>query len=145
MSARRNDAADVRRQPCPELRIVDVDLAAMVDERLGRTKPRGEGAVRKVRLLTGILKCGACGAGMAVSGSWKGRHRVQCTRYRESRSCTHSRSYFIDHFESIALSVVKAAMTSPEWIKEGARVIVDTKRRAVQGPRGRLSDGGGEA
>jgi site-specific DNA recombinase len=126
-----NPESEWQRGQVPELRIVDDELWEAVQARFKGLKPRGKGQVRKRRLLTGILKCGACGAGMAVNGSWAGRLRVQCTRYRESRTCTHSRTYFLDHIEDIVIRILRVLMTDPAWIEDGARILIEERGNII--------------
>src|SRR5262249_50733892 len=120
-----NPESEWQRIDVPELRIVDDTLWHAVQARFKSVKPRGKGQIRKRRLLTGILKCGSCGAGMAVNGSWAGRLRVQCTRYRESRTCDHSRTYFLDHIEDIVTRILGGLLCSPEWLESGAKMLIE--------------------
>jgi site-specific DNA recombinase len=86
-----------------------------VQERLGIHGTSGgrKNRVSRRRLLTGLLKCGVCGSGMTVNGGGDGRSRVLCSRHRESASCTHKRSYYLDTIEKIVVEVLRKALSDP--------------------------------
>src|SRR5208337_2052659 len=71
---------------------------------------------------TSIVKCGSCGSGMTTSGSSDGRLRVCCSRHRESKSCTHTRSYFLDAVEIGVVNILRELLSHPDDL----RTFIDT-------------------
>lgn len=76
--ARERPRTDWKIVESPELRIVSDDLWRRVQDRLDRMKsvygPAGTGinkASSSPNLLTGLLKCGTCGANLIVTGGWR--------------------------------------------------------------------------
>lgn len=54
---------------------------------------------RPKRLLSGLLRCAACGGGMSVSDKGKtGRTRIRCTTSIQSGGRDHSRRYYLDRY-----------------------------------------------
>ncbi|MEO0522512.1 MAG: recombinase family protein [Pseudomonadota bacterium] len=55
---------------------------------------------RPRHLLSGLLRCAACGAGMSTNGKDRsGRIRVRCSAQRESRSCPNPQTFYLDRIE----------------------------------------------
>ena len=101
----------------PELRIISDDLF----EAAQRTKKElgSEATVvkrkRPQRLLSGLLKCGACGSGMAVWGKDRsGKTRLQCSAHAESRSCPEPRSFYLEHIERMVLDQLEREAGDPD-------------------------------
>lgn len=113
--SRRNPDSERRTAEAAHLRIIDDELWARVAARQCETASRGGrlNRPRQRRLLSGIMKCGSCGSGMTVSGSSNGRLRVCCSRYRESGSCSHTRSYFLDAAEIGVVNIVRELLSPP--------------------------------
>lgn len=105
----------------PHLAIVPPELAAAVDARAtGRAGTPHR--ARPVHLLSGLLKCGACGSGMAVHDHHKGRTRIRCSRYVESGTCDHSRRYYLEAIEGTVLAGLRDELANPSAI----RLLVET-------------------
>ncbi|WP_374310299.1 zinc ribbon domain-containing protein [Methylocella sp.] len=68
------------------------------------------------RPLSGLLKCGCCGAGMAIKDTRKGRQRIQCTQMKETGACAHRRVYDLDAIERTVFDGLKANLTTPDLI-----------------------------
>jgi hypothetical protein len=83
--SRANSADQWQSAPAPQLAIVDADTFAAVQTRkqaLGGTHPQARRRPR--HLLSGLLKCGCCGSGMAANGTDKsGRISVGRPRKRD--------------------------------------------------------------
>ncbi|WP_395664844.1 recombinase family protein [Methylocella sp.] len=104
----------------PHLRIVDEDVFEMVNRRRqSRTgDPRSHRTPK--RLLSGLLKCGACGGGMSVHDKDKtGKTRIRCwpTSWRCIRRPSHAISMRSNAWGSQgrARSTRRAAMRCGSW------------------------------
>jgi len=74
------------------------------------------------RLLSGLLKCGCCGSGMAIHDRDKtGKTRVRCSAFRESRSCSHARVYYLEEIERVTVDGLRAELRDPRMISEFAK------------------------
>ena len=117
----------------PEMRIVDEDLWEAVQNRLKGTSRGGKGYQRRHRLLSGVLKCGVCGGGMAVTGRSASRDRVMCHRAREKGICSHKRSYFLDKIEERVLAEIGEALAEPMNMERAIDNFVDGQRKKIAG------------
>ncbi|WP_294212135.1 recombinase family protein [uncultured Sphingomonas sp.] len=108
--SRGNASADRVMVEMPELRIVsDADWQRAQDqaEQLGqhllgeRKRPR--------YLLTGLLRCGACGGSMIVIGAG----RVGCTRHREAGTCHVKKTIRRDELERRVLGGITEQLLAP--------------------------------
>lgn len=107
----------------PELAIVSADLWARAQ---ARSAERGGGQPwqnRKVRRpLSGLLRCGACGAGMSAMGADKsGRRRIRCSGHKERGDCPDPATYYLDTIEKAVLDQLTAEMRHPSLLAEYAR------------------------
>ncbi len=69
---------------------------------------------RPKRLLSGLLKCAACGAGISVKGKDStGRVRIQCSAHAESRTCSDPHTFYLDVVEDLVLDTLRAELKSP--------------------------------
>ncbi len=116
------------------------DLTIVSDEVFEAARARKAGAARpesyrKQRyLLSGLLKCGACGSGMSVQGRDKsGKRRIQCSAFRESGTCNHGRKYYLDVIERQTVNGLRDELRDPLLIAEYVRTyIAETQQRAQQ-------------
>jgi hypothetical protein len=102
----------------PALRIVDQDVFDTVQR---RKQERGIGQPHRTRkprhLLSGLLRCGACGAGMSVKDCNHGRVRIVCTQAKEAGTCSNKRPYYLGAIEATVLSGLKKELCNPKAIK----------------------------
>lgn len=100
----------------PELRIVPAELFAKVQTMLiGRQNERPDQSRRPKRILSGLLRCGACGAGMSTSGAdASGRTRIRCSAHKESRSCSNPKTFYLDVVERLVLDTLQRELRHPE-------------------------------
>lgn len=85
---------------------------------------------RPRHLLSGLLRCAACGAGMSTNGKDRsGRIRVRCSAQRESRSCPNPQIFYLDRIEQAVLSGLHAELRHPEVIAEYARTYHEERKR----------------
>jgi site-specific DNA recombinase len=95
-------------QHVPELRILDDKLFdAARARRLDAGTPASRRRPKSKRLLSGLLRCGTCGSGMAMTGYDRSGPRVRCSRNRESGSCDNSTRYYVDKIERLVLDRLK--------------------------------------
>jgi site-specific DNA recombinase len=110
----------------PELRIVDTALWERVQARLAWTAERygkwsrpglQHRASTSPHLLTGFLKCGACGASMVVvTGRGKGHHRYGCPQNYYRGACTNRLKERVDWLEGRLLFDLQRAVLRPEVV-----------------------------
>jgi site-specific DNA recombinase len=123
----------------PELAIVPVELFEAAQSRIAaREGVRPERQRRARHLLTGLLRCGACGSGMSTYGKDKtGRKRLRCTRDAESGTCPRPRTFYLDTIESAILNALRNELREPEVITDFVRTYHEERRRLAsqQGKR----------
>lgn len=85
---------------------------------------------RPRRMLSGLLRCGSCGSGMATNGRDKsGRVRIRCSAATESGTCPDAKTFYLDSVESAVLSGLKAELRAPKVISEYVRTYLDERER----------------
>ncbi len=139
--SRSNPESEWERAQVPELRIVSDELWEIAQKQ--RRSPPGTPAnyhKRPKRLLSGLLKCGSCGSGLAAMGKDKsGRVRIRCSASRESDTCPNPRTFYLDRIERSVVSVVQQFLRKPERLalfiktyqEEQARLV--NERRSQRG------------
>lgn len=130
------------------LRIVDqATWEAVQLRKTERSTPKGESTKRAPRMLSGLLKCGSCGGGMSSAGHHKETARLQCSAYRESRTCTNGRRVKRDDVERMVLAGLQTELTEPAYIVEFVKVYNEERARLARSAtkdRGRLENRLGE-
>ncbi len=115
----------------PHLRIIDDDLfEAAQERRANRTKAQPRGRIKPRHPLSGLLRCGACGAGMSVKDRDRGRVRIICSQFKEAGRCENGRSYYLDTIERTVIGGLREQLGSREAIAYYIRVFNDEQRRA---------------
>lgn len=114
--SRVNPQAQWQRRDVPALRIVTDDLWRAVEARRRPAPEVGPRRFTPKHLLSGLLKCHACGSSLVVRDRQSGRTRLECTRHKESASCGNARVYYLDRIEAAVIGGLKAEMTSPALI-----------------------------
>jgi site-specific DNA recombinase len=114
----------------PHLRIVPQSLwdqvHALCDERAAhfghdRKAPRRVGGY-KDHLLSGMLRCGACGGNMRIyQVTSKGGARVACAAAIQKGICTHRKSYYLSKLQEAVLDGMKENLTNPKVLIEYTR------------------------
>jgi site-specific DNA recombinase len=99
----------------PAMAIVDADLFTAAQsrkaERTHDTQDRSSPVPAKPRhLLSGLLKCGCCGAGYTIIR----RSRVGCAGYRERGDCTNNRTVARREIEERVLAAIEHHLADPE-------------------------------
>jgi site-specific DNA recombinase len=107
----------------PDLRILDVDLAAAVDAEIARRALPADKKVNAAKsnrakyLLSGIIKCGVRGSSYKILG--KGYYR--CARNHERGTCGNKTSVRVDVVEAAALSALQSQLLTPDLAKLSLR------------------------
>jgi hypothetical protein len=96
-------------RPAPHLRIIPQDLWDRVQARRAqRSTNRTKGIRRTERshhLLSGLLRCGACGGNMKIKGKDReGHSRIVCSNAYNYRACTNSKTYDIEDVQNTAVT-----------------------------------------
>ncbi len=115
----------------PHLALIDRDTFAAAQARKSLyTKRQMNECKRPRHLLSGLLRCGVCGAGMSVHDRDKtGKTRVRCSTVRESGSCWHARVYYLEAIERIAVNGLRDALREPKLIAEYVKTYENERRR----------------
>ncbi len=101
------------------LRIVDDETFEAVQHLLERFSKKPQGAAKRPKhLLSGLVKCGACGGTFVFKGSHEKRPRLECSTKKESGSCSHGRTYYADEITSLLFKGLADTLSCPEAIRE---------------------------
>ncbi|MCB8836909.1 recombinase family protein [Aurantimonas sp. VKM B-3413] len=129
-----------------ELQIVPEDLFEAVQTQIAVRSHRAKGGRigannRPKRLLSGLIKCGACGSGMAVAGVDKsGRTRLRCSAHTNSGACPDPKTFYLADVEELVIDGLTKELASPDTIKVYAERYIraranqdahENRRRAV--------------
>lgn len=109
----------------PELRIISDELFEAVQGQLAeRSKTAKEVRIgannRPKRLLSGLLKCAACGSGMSVQGPDKtGKARIRCSKHTNSRTCPNPKTFYLQEVEDLVINSLARELATPDQIGDG--------------------------
>ena len=121
--SRPNHKNDWQTVDVPDLRIVSQELFDAAQSRkraCGLTQPNQQRRPR--HMLSGLLRCGACGAGMSTNGKDNsGRIRIRCSAATESGSCQEAKTFYLKTVESAVLGGLENEMRHPQVIAEYVR------------------------
>lgn len=145
--SRANPADQVQTKAVPALAIVDRALFDAAQQLLrARATPRPYTMRRAKHLLTGLLRCGVCGAGIGSLGKRGEDQRLCCSRRREMRDCRHSGIYYRSQIEGRVLGGLAEHLRDPRLIaeyvaayREERRRLASTMRSEHQGHERRLA------
>ncbi|KWV46476.1 hypothetical protein AS156_01410 [Bradyrhizobium macuxiense] len=135
-----NDRSEWKRKEVPHLRIVSDDLFDRVqslrvrrnnnDPRSGAGAMAGARAARKPRhVLSGLIKCAACGAGLQSIGLHGGRARLQCSSHRENGSCPNARIIYLDSLLAKVSAGLREHLANPTLINAFVATYNEERRR----------------
>lgn len=95
-------------------------------------RKRPEQYRRPKRILSGLLKCEACGAGMTACGKDRsGRVRIRCSAARESGTCPDPKTFYLDAVERVVIDALAAELRSPEHVVRFVEIYVQERKRLV--------------
>lgn len=141
------DPTTGRRVPRPnrkdQYRSVDAPHLAIIEDatfkaaqmiKAGRSHQGASQSRRAVRPLSGLLRCGYCGAGMSAIGAQrKGKpHRIQCSAFRESGACCNGRKVSRQAIETLVFEGLRDELANPEAIAEYVRTYNAERRRLAK-------------
>jgi site-specific DNA recombinase len=136
---------DWQRAEVSHLRIVDDATFAEAQRVRGlRARPHLRPHARPKRILSGLLRCGCCGAGMSKKDIDHGRPRIVCTRMQEAKTCGNRRRYYLDDIERIVIGGLHEQLGTREAIAYYVRCYNDERRRVADTPVDRRRDIDGE-
>ena len=101
----------------PQLRIVEQGLFDAAGHRKAEAgSEQAKHAPRAKRLLSGLLRCGACGGGMTIIGRDRSGPRIQCSTHKESGSCSNGARYYISKVEHLVISALRLALADSDLV-----------------------------
>jgi site-specific DNA recombinase len=103
----------------PHLRIIDAETWSAAQSIKGKRHHESSPKARAPkRAFSGLIKCGACGAGMASIGRDAKGLRVQCSGHRENGTCENGRRVYLDEIEIIVVRALRQHLEQPAVITE---------------------------
>lgn len=129
--ARMNPESEWQRAEAAHLQIVDretFDAAQAIRQGRSFTKITAYRSPSR-HLLSGMLKCGACGGGMSIKGSDRGGTRVICTAFKNTRACGSGRTFYLHHIEDTLLSGLRTELADPKAIRLFLKTYHEERRR----------------
>ncbi|UCI23973.1 recombinase zinc beta ribbon domain-containing protein [Mesorhizobium sp. B2-8-5] len=143
----------------PHLRIIDEEVWQKAQAlKVARVNACSHFKRRPAHLLSGLLRCGICGAGMSVHDRDKtGKTRIRCSAVRESGSCSNRRIIYLPEIEKAVLDGMRQQLKAPDLIEayirkynqerrelaaqaNSLRTALEGKRDRVEGERQRTID-----
>jgi site-specific DNA recombinase len=116
--SRPNPRSEWQATEVPELRIVESDVFEQAHSiKAGRGGEQPARSRRAKHLLSGLLKCGCCGGGMAIKDTDRVGRRIQCSRMKEAGTCEHRRGYYLDKIERRVLAGLQEQLADPRAIE----------------------------
>jgi site-specific DNA recombinase len=129
--SRPNPKNDWQTTDVPDLRIVSQKLFEAAQGRKqarGNTHPTHQRRPR--HMLSGLLRCGACGSGMSTNGRDKSeRIRIRCSAATESGVCRDAKTFYLTAVESAVLAGLEPEMRNPSVIAEYVRTYHEERKR----------------
>jgi site-specific DNA recombinase len=85
---------------------------------------------RPRHMLSGLLRCGACGSGMSTNGKDKsGRIRIRCSAATESGSCPDPKTFYLDAVETAVLAGLRVELKNPKVLAEYVKTYHEERKR----------------
>lgn len=134
---RPNPKAALTEQEAPHLAIVTRELFDAAQRRKAERSHGSPHHHRRPRhILSGLLKCGACGAGMSVFGRDKsGKIRIRCSAAKENNTCPDPKTFYLPTVEEAVLVGLKRELKHPKVIAEYFREYVEERNRLAAGAK----------
>lgn len=131
--SRVNPQSEWQEIEAPHLAIIDPETHAAVVARKGRRskahETRADQAPR--RPFSGLIRCGACGGGMAIHDRKGSAVRIRCSTARESGACTNGARYRLDRIETAILARLHDQLQHPELLREYLRAYREERRSEI--------------
>lgn len=101
----------------PHLALIPLEQwEAAQEEKTARSRAHPSGERKKKRLLSGLLRCPACGGGMHMHDQRRGAVRIKCSTHKESGSCPNGKSYRLDLIERAVIDGLIQKLSQPEHV-----------------------------
>lgn len=129
--SRPNPPSDWQYQDVPDLQLVPSELWDRVQSlKRDKTQVRAEYQRRPKRMLSGLLRCGVCGAGMSTFGHDRtGRVRVRCSAAAESGSCPEPKTFYLEPIERAVLDTLARHLRDPRILTEYVEAYLAERKR----------------
>ena len=128
---RPNPQSEWKTSDAPHLRIVDDELWFKVQDRLGVHGDFGRPKTPRHQAPSSLRSSQMWRVRIWDDRQWRGdgRSRILCSRHRESASCAHKRSYYLDTVEAIVVGVLRKALAEPNLIHTFVETYVAERRK----------------
>lgn len=116
----------------PELEIVPPALFDAVQAQIeARSNPGAPVRQRRPqRLLSGLVKCGACCSGMSVSGVDKsGRTRLRCSAHTNSGACPNPKTFYLADVEALVIDTLTEELRTEEQVNRYAKAWLEGRHK----------------
>ena len=132
--SRPNERSNWQISNVPDLAIVSQEIFTAVQTRKKARAVTHPSQQRRPRhILSGLLRCGACGAGMSTNGKDKsGRIRIRCSAATESGTCGDGKTFYLDSVEKAALSGLRSELRHPKVIAEYVKTYHEERKRLAK-------------
>jgi len=128
--SRPNPQSEWQTCDAPHLRIVPHDLwQAAQANKAARGGPRPHTKRKHKYLLSGLLKCGCCGAGMTVHDTRNSRVRLRCARMYEAGACDNRAAYDMRVIEKLVFDALRPKFSTPEMMADFVKGYNERLRR----------------
>jgi site-specific DNA recombinase len=129
-----NPAEERVSHEAPQLRIIDdATWAAAQARKLERHTARKAGQqLRRPRMLSGLIKCGSCGAGMGATSRDRKGMRLQCSAHKERGTCSNGRLVYRDLVEQRVVDGLRGILADRPYLEAMLRGFNDELRASVQ-------------
>lgn len=116
---RLNPESDWKVMAVPHLRLVDQEtFDAAQNRKVARGGARPHTQRKERHLSSGRLVCGTCGSNMVIKDRRNGVVRVQCSRMKESGSCSNRASYDLTLIETLMFDGLRKNLEDPALIAQ---------------------------
>lgn len=121
-------------QDAPHLRLISDELfeqaQSLLKARSHRQRNENFGVHKRPQyLLSGLLKCAACGSGMVRCGKDKsGKTRLKCSLHHGSKSCPNPRSFYAEDVEALVIDSLTKELASPSQIYSYAKTFMEERQ-----------------
>jgi site-specific DNA recombinase len=135
--SRPNAKVDWQSTEVPDLAIIPRALFEAAQARkIARSRTHPNQQRRPRHMLSGLLRCGACRAGMSTNGKDRsGRIRIRCSAATESGSCNDARTFYLSTVETAVLSGLTAELRQPRVIAEYVRTYHEERVKLAAGSK----------
>jgi site-specific DNA recombinase len=129
--SRPNPKSDWQTSDVPDLAIITRELFEVAQRRKEARSITHPNQQRRPRhMLSGLLRCGTCGAGMSTNGKDRsGRIRIRCSAAAESGTCPDPKTFYLDTVEKAVLNGLTTEMRHPDVIAEFVRTYHKERKR----------------